>query len=368
MTGRVLRFPQRLLSCEEGREASEAILAIPRDERLSRADEMKLENPETLLAICGRLRDAYETSPATVRDEADFFYRFIEKPKRPIGLFDERDYFLGELAMIAGTACRFLSRREEGRRWFDRAEAVFRHTVNPVADWSRLAYQRLALRLEERQFEEVMELVPPLVESFRKLEMHEEALKCRFLEGIALMETERLEEAVALYRELYVDTKAIGAERLAATASYNMVQIYGMRGDAEHALREAAVALPLLRRLDNRVGLAKIQWGLGGLLRTQGQLLPAIETYRAAQAEFREIGLRADQAALHLVIADLLLELGHEDQAKAEIFAALPIIEEEHMVPEGLAALALLRESLRHRTVNRQALRDLHGYFEEIQA
>ncbi|MBC8646314.1 MAG: hypothetical protein H7X85_04075, partial [Thermoanaerobaculia bacterium] len=49
-----------------------------------------------------------------------------------------------------------------------------------------------------------------------------------------------------------------------------------------------------------------------------------------------------------------------------EILAALPIIEELKMVPEGVAAMALLRESLRQRSINRQALRDLHGYFEEL--
>jgi hypothetical protein len=38
------------------------------------------------------------------------------------------------------------------------------------------------------------------------------------------------------------------------------------------------------------------------------------------------------------------------------------------MVPEGMAALSLLRESVRHQSVNRQALRDLHGYFEDLKS
>ena len=46
---------------------------------------------------------------------------------------------------------------------------------------------------------------------------------------------------------------------------------------------------------------------------------------------------------------------------------ALPTIDKEKMVPEGVAALSLLRESLRHQKINRQALRDLHDDFEEIQ-
>jgi hypothetical protein len=36
------------------------------------------------------------------------------------------------------------------------------------------------------------------------------------------------------------------------------------------------------------------------------------------------------------------------------------------MVPEGMAALALLQESVRQHRINRQALRDLHVYFAEV--
>jgi hypothetical protein len=37
------------------------------------------------------------------------------------------------------------------------------------------------------------------------------------------------------------------------------------------------------------------------------------------------------------------------------------------MAPEGMAALSLVRESVRRQEVNRQALRELHGYFQELQ-
>jgi hypothetical protein len=78
--------------------------------------------------------------------------------------------------------------------------------------------------------------------------------------------------------------------------------------------------------------------------------------------------MRADIASLHLVIADLLLDLGQERQAEWEVRAALPVIEEEKMVPEGVAAYGLLLESVRRRSINRQALRDLHGYFRHDQS
>ena len=186
MSGRVLRFPLRPISSEEGVETARHVLATPRADRAARAFELRLEEPETLLGVCGLLRNQLETTPERVLKDAEFFYRFLELPRRSVGVLDEREFFLGETALVAGTACRLLSRREEARRWFDRSEAWFRHTVNSVADWSRLSYQRLALRVEAREFDEVLELVPLLIESFEKLEMREEALKCRFLEGIVV--------------------------------------------------------------------------------------------------------------------------------------------------------------------------------------
>src|SRR4029077_17686417 len=134
------------------------------------------------------IREGMTANPASAKDEAEFLYRFIESPRREIGLFDERDYFLGETAMIAGGACRYLSRREEAWTWFERAEAGFRHTMNAPGELSRLAYQRLPERFEERQLDLVIELLPSLIESFQKLGMSEDVLKCRFLEGLALYE------------------------------------------------------------------------------------------------------------------------------------------------------------------------------------
>jgi hypothetical protein len=76
--------------------------------------------------------------------------------------------------------------------------------------------------------------------------------------------------------------------------------------------------------------------------------------------------MRADIAALNLVIGDLLLEEGRDAEALREISAALPVISELKMAPEGMAALSLLRESARRQEINRTALRELHGYFQEL--
>ena len=368
MAGRVLRFPQQSASSEENRAAAERLLGTPFLERLSKIAELRLEDPENLLSITDLLRDRRETSPAEVCNEAEFFYRFLEKPRRKVGLFDERQYFLGEFALIAGTACRHLSRWDEARLWFDRAESGFRHTANAVGELSRLAYQRLALRMEERELDAVLELAPPLADSLIDLGMPEEALKCCFLEGLALMESDRLSESVDVFQRICREATTLGSERFLASAYGNLTHVYGMMGDSANAIEASRLAIPVLKRLDDRIALAKVQWGLATMLREIGQIPGSIEAYRTAQREFGLIGMRADMAALSLVVADLLLETGREHEAMGEVLAALPIIDELKMVPEGVAALSLLRESLRQQKINRQALRDLHGYFEDLRS
>lgn len=366
MSGRVLPFRGRPLSTEAGVQAAERVLATPLDERVAKARTLHLEDPETLLALCGVLRERMGTSPASVREEAEFLYRFIESPRREIGLFDERDYFLGETALLAGTACRCLSEREESWIWFERAEAGFRHTMNAPGELSRLAYQRLAERLEERQLDLVIELLPSLIESFQKLGMPEDALKCRFLEGLAHVEKDEPSSAVGVFNQICVEAEERGFDRLLAEAYVNLIHAHGMMGEAGAAIEASRRAIPILNRLDDRIALSKVHWGLAILLREGGHYGEAIDSYRKAQVEFGAIGMRADIAALNLVVADLLLEEGKSVEALHEIAAALPVISELKMAPEGMAALSLVRESARRQEINRQALRELHGYFQEL--
>ncbi len=227
------------------------------------------------------------------------------------------------------------------------------------------SYQRLALRTEERDFAAVLELLPNLIANFERLAMPEDALKSRFLEAEILKETQRLHEATEAYDRIIEQAKALGNETLLASAYVNVVQIHAFLADSESAMTYAEEATPLLKKLSNHVAVAKLQWGLGHLLRKQGNLAASIETFRESQREFAAIEMHADVAAVHLILADLLLDAGQAAQAEWEIRAALPIIDEYKLVPEGIAALSLLRDSLRRRSIDRQALRSLHGYFRE---
>jgi hypothetical protein len=370
MTGELRAFRRRRLTPEEGKAAAVRALETPIDSRLSILDQLYLDDPETLLPLLDEVRKQLESSPNKVLEETSFLYSYLEslRPRYPVDSFllDEREYFLGETARIAGTACRELSLRDDARRWLDLSEAWFLSTENAAGNLAKVSYQRLALRTEEREFDAVSELLPRLIDTFRKLGMSEDAIKARFLEAAVLKETDRLSEAAAVFGEIAAEADELKNQPLLAWAYVNLVQVHGILGEIDRVVEKAAAVTPMLRDVGNHIGLAKLQWGVGYLLRTQSRVPAAIDAFRTAQAEFTELGMRADVAAVHLIIADLLLDAGQDRQAEWEIRQALPIIDEYKLVPEGFAALSLLRESLRRQKIDRQALRNLHGYFEEL--
>jgi tetratricopeptide (TPR) repeat protein len=324
-----------------------------------------LEDPEVLLALTQELTRRVESTPMAVRDDADFFFNYLESPYRPIGDFDEREYFLGEFALLAGGSSRLLFRREEARTWLDRAEAYFVQCAGAGTHAVRVAYQRLGLAIEERRFEQIFELAPLWAQSALRLGMIEESLKCRLLLALALQESNRASDAVREFEQIRRQASKNKSARLEAIAVNNLALLYGSLGRLEEAVDAAREAFPMLTAIDNQVGLAKLRWYMGNVLREQGKLGESLEAYRAAREAAEQVGLRGDVAAIHLITGDLLLDMGMDAQAEWEVRAALPIIDEEQMVPEGFAALTLLRESLRRRKLDRGALRTLHGYFQE---
>lgn len=365
MSGELVPFPLRArkISIDEAAQAAARVLDTPIGERSAKASHLALDDPEMLLSLCDLLRSRMEINPQSVRDEADFFFHYLSGSERAVGHFDEREYFLGEFALLAGTACRFLFHREDAHKWFARAETRFVLTENASSNIARLAYQKLALATEERRFDEVLEAAPLWASAFRKLGLAEGALKCLFLEGSVLRELGQIARAIEVHERICVEAEASGNAKLLSLAFGNLAQYHRVAGHLDEALVYAQKALPYLQDGKNLISLAKLRWCVGDIFREQGNRIDALESYRSALRGSEEIGIRGDVAALHLVIADLLLDAGLDRQAEWEVRAALPIIDEEQMVPEGMAALGLLRESLRRRQLDRSALRELHGYF-----
>jgi hypothetical protein len=100
-------------------------------------------------------------------------------------------------------------------------------------------------------------------------------------------------------------------------------------------------------------------------LRRIGQLRAAVDAYREAVNDFVQLGMQTQAAYLRVVLSEALLEAGRHREAEWELLAALPTINEQKMVPEGFAAVALLQQSVKLRKTDPSALSELRRYLQE---
>jgi tetratricopeptide (TPR) repeat protein len=132
----------------------------------------------------------------------------------------------------------------------------------------------------------------------------------------------------------------------------------------EDALRCYHDALPMVQALNLEAVVAEIKWGIGDAYRASGSVPKAIDAYREALIDYERLELLGAQALLRLVLAEALIEARSAQEAKWQILAALPTIERESMLPAGLAALSLLRESVSTQTPNIGALAEVRSHLQ----
>ncbi len=367
LSAKILPFPSRAtqwLSPREAEREAEAYLSIPPSERSHDDRQRFLCSPDILLSICSQLRRDRDLAPTKVLTEASGIYQWISKPDCDLGLFDERDYFLGETALLAGIASRHLGQREEAFLWLDRAEAGFRHTMNPAPGLANVAYARLSLRFEMGRYPDVLELTPSLEMSFVKLRMDIEAVKCRILLASTLKMTGQHAQAIDLLDKLPERPAVRSDSYLHARVLTELGDLYQLEGDSARALETFQEAAVLLRDKELSAAGADLKLYVGAAHQALGSFQSATEAYRAAQRDYLALQMPVPVAYSHLLIAETLLEMNRDREAEWEILAALPIIDEVKMVQEGFAAVALLRESVRRRKTDPLALQNLRSYLQ----
>ena len=366
-TGRLLRFPSSgrvpEFSREEARAAAEILLTSANEERVHQASECHFDI-DVLLSACALLRERINETPALVATNASGVYLQLARFQADLGLFDERHFLLGELAWLAGNGCRLTGRRDEAERWLDRAEANFRHTVNPAPLLARTSFSRLSLRYDMRRFDEVLELLPSVSLSFEKLGMNIDLAKTRYLEALTLKESGDLTAAVVALEAITRDGSLESEPGFLGMAFVNLGDLRAQGSFFEPALQSYSTALSLLRNASHSYAIAHLKASVADTLRRQGNSLAAIEAFREAVAEYVGLKMETWAASSRLALASVLLETGRSREAEWEILAALPTIEEQRMVPEGFAAITLLRESVRQRKTDPKALVELREYLQ----
>ena len=365
---RILRFPSRgrfeSLSSAEVRLLVEKYLATPLESRSPDLTRQVILKAESLVGLFSAFVSLIETDPETVLSETALLYGALTNDTASVGLFDEKDYFIGEAARFGGWACRLLGKYSEAEKWLDRAEAAFRHTVNPGPLLAAVAYARMAVRYETGANDDVLEILPSLIKSFEKLGMKTEHAKSRFLLAVTLKAAGDADRGFQVLSDLQQDLTATEEKGLLGQVLTHMGHYHGQRQSLDEAVSFYKSALPVLKAGGRPIALAELKWSIGETYRAQDNLGASLAAYREAKSDYANLGMGAFAVKISLAIADTLLSLGRAREAEWEILAALPTIEEQKMVPEGFAAVALLKESVRRRKTDPNALRELREHLQ----
>ena len=357
---RVLPFrhpnPPPALSQEEARALAEEFLNASAE--LRRWEE--LSNPDLLVALVSSLWGRVNSAPALVAETGAAVRAWVQSLPT-YGVFDENDYFLGETALVAATGYRLIGQFDRAESLLDAAEDSFRHTVNPAPLIAKVQFQRLALRYDLHRFHSVLESIGSLRSSFQRLGMLGDAAKAAFLEAMATKESGQKEQAFLLFTELRASL-ADNANGVLAGCLVEIGAYHGGREDYDRALEAYEEASELIAASDQPARMAHLKATIGETYRAKGELNAAVDSFRLAINHYASLKMDSMVAYLRVLNAELLLTAKRESEAEWEIRAALPVIDESRLVAEGLAAMALLKECLRRRRLDRSVLGRIKGH------
>lgn len=365
---RVLRFRGRsseavALNASEARLLAQGYLETSFEDRTNDLRSSVLSNPDALVALTELLRQRIDSSPSGVLEVATEMYDWLRNTQK-VGLFDERDFFKGEAALLAGGASRHLGRRDDAARWLDRAEVSYRATINATPGLSRVAYARLSLRHEIGDYEYVLEFMPPLRATFEGAGMLQEAMKCCLLEAMALKQSGRNEDARLLLENAEISRLQADAPTLAARMVAEIGDLHQLNGETKKALECFSNAIALMDTSEVCLARADLKMFVGAAHWGEGKLTAALDAFRSSLADYAHLQMASRVAYMRLYIADTLFRLDRSREAEWELLAALPTIEEQKLVPEGFAAVALLKESVKRRKTDPKALRELREHLQ----
>lgn len=358
-SARILNFPsvrRTPLSLVEARALVAKVLDVENSEISLGEDEFL--DADFLAALSDGLRKIRDSNPSQVSSQAVSAYLRINASET-FGVFDERDYFLGEFAFLAGGAFRLMGKREDATVWLNRSEGHFRHTVDPAAGLAGVAYARVALSFDMGRYDRVVEEIGLVRESFSRLSLRREKAKCFLLEAVAQKQLGQHSIALASLSEAASSLDVTADCSLLSRVFVETGDVYQLQGQRGLAIAFFEKAATLIVADEVSIFGADLKVFIGGAYRDDHRFDVALKAFRSAQQDFCELHLQTRATYLRLLCADVLLRMNRPREAEWEILAALPVIDEQRMVPESLAALGLLRESVRQRRTDADALSQL---------
>jgi tetratricopeptide (TPR) repeat protein len=340
----------------------EDFLDMPPQARTPEFEEPYLLSSVNLHCLCSLLREKWGYAAPKVAEEAARLNSFVAR-RRHFFSDDEATFLLGDTALVAGTACRFIGDGEKATGWLDEAEAYFSETVDAEVQLARVLYARLALAYQMKTEVAILPRVSRLLAFFAEGGMTHEFAKCLFLEASVLRHIDG--KADLALRRLFEVRELLSQPEdrpFLGLVLSKIGEIYGAEQRNSEAFEFYRRALDILGGSRPNFMLANLKCSVGETLVGMGKLVDAIEVYRECIADHAACGMKGSLAYVRILLAEALFLAERFNEAELEILAALPTIQQQNMVKHGLAAVTLLRESVLRCNTDRDALRRVREY------
>ncbi len=317
-----------------------------------------------LLLRCARLRDQVTRAPGPTAVQSTRLYRRLAAIRRHHAFFDEINFLLGEASIIAGMAYRVQGNREEAALWLCRAEESYGLTLLPVPGLLEITFQRLAIECDRQRFSGALQVAPGLASRCEEAGMWRYALNFRLIVANCLKELGRRREALAAFEALRADPRLESVSSIKAAVLVRLCNLLSEEGRHEEACDLRKEASIFVGQAKEPMFAADLETVIAEALRDQSRFEEAISAYRAGINSYHQLGMVTFVAYVRVLLADTLVHCGRPHEAAQEILQALPTIEEQKMLSEGLAAVALLRESVKRCKADPKALRELREHLQ----
>jgi tetratricopeptide (TPR) repeat protein len=345
-------------SLDEARMYAERLLATPANERetLVAGDEGFL-TVETLCAAAEIVYKKIDNDPQRALGDALQLYKIAKMARRRPGVFDDRNYALGETALTVGRAYRMLDQTGLAERWLGVSEQAFRDTMNPAPELARVAQERVAALIYRQNAAEALELTRGTQSVFERYDMQREYWVSRYREGMCLNMLERNDEALPLLQQALAAFRAMGDRSMSANSLQTIGSLHAERGDFSRAIPCMKEAAECFKAVGNKVSLLQAKWGIADAVRLSGNLAGAVPLFEEVVQDYLDAEMPNWAAALRLVLAEVHIELGQSARAEWEVRQALPCLDRPEARPEAVAALLLLKKAVELRRIDKDSLR-----------
>ncbi len=337
-------------------------LSVPLEQRSKLLSARFLSDASVLISAISTLDRLVNTDPRTT---LSWGRQLLEWVSRDQSLRDhERSWFVCQLSVSIAGALRHLGHMNEAMNCLSRAESAFDLSrLSPVLG-TRFEYARLTLLYDRREYVELLGRLPTLVSKLERYGSGSELAKGRLLHACALKAVGS-PEAVAAFESLLVTAEIRDDRLLHGLTLMHLGNLLFEQGQCLRAALLCEQALQLLNPTGVKWAIADLHAVIAEALRQKGDLTGAERAFRSAIEACRSQGVAVRTSYLRVLLAETLIASQKEQDAVAELVAAIPVIERECLASEGLAAVALLREALTRREADSAAVRVLR---EELDA